>query len=386
MELTSIPEKSSSNKVFVCDDTAPEFTIKENKIEQNGGFYYIGKNERIVEHLTKTFTTGSTFDSLASAKSALMHCFSHDDFNIPAVIFFDSAQEIIPIKGFRQFLANNLLSSPIPFILNGSGLSEQKLNYYRKNKLSDDIVWLDDFDEKNITAKVLFLKKVKSRSNQLKDNSRTNYSTVVQDILKRIFDIIMSAIIMILLTPVFLLIALAVKAESGDPVFYISKRAGKGYKIFNFYKFRTMFTGADEKIGDLAHLNLYNTDLEKKGPVFIKINNDPRVTRVGSFLRKTSLDELPQLVNVLRGDMSFVGNRPLPLYEAETMTTNEWASRFMAPAGITGLWQIKKRGREDMSAEERIELDIAYASNSNFAYDLWIMAKTPSALFQKINS
>jgi lipopolysaccharide/colanic/teichoic acid biosynthesis glycosyltransferase len=98
------------------------------------------------------------------------------------------------------------------------------------------------------------------------------------------------------------------------------------------------------------------------------------------------LDELPQLLNVLVGDMSVVGNRPLPLYEAETLTTDEWAKRFMAPAGITGLWQIKKRGKEDMSAEERINLDINYADNYNFVYDLWIMAQTPSALIQKTNT
>ena len=118
----------------------------------------------------------------------------------------------------------------------------------------------------------------------------------------------------------------------------------------------------------------------------MKLQNDPRVTRVGKFLRKTSLDELPQLINVLLGDMSLVGNRPLPLYEAATLTTDEWAKRFLAPAGITGLWQIKKRGNKDMSVEERINLDIYYANKYNFAYDLWIMANTPTALIQKTNA
>ena len=145
-----------------------------------------------------------------------------------------------------------------------------------------------------------------------------------------------------------------------------------------------MEVDADKKVEQLSHLNQYNAT-ENQGPVFFKVTNDPRITKVGAFLRNSSLDELPQLINVLRGDMSLVGNRPLPLYEAETLTTDEWAKRFMAPAGITGLWQIKKRGQDDMSVEERIALDITYANKNSFTYDLWIMANTPSALIQKSN-
>jgi lipopolysaccharide/colanic/teichoic acid biosynthesis glycosyltransferase len=175
-----------------------------------------------------------------------------------------------------------------------------------------------------------------------------------------------------------------VKLESRGPIFYIAKRAGRGYRIFNFYKFRTMEVGADKKIEQMSHLNQYNANASS-GPVFFKVTNDPRITKVGAFLRNSSLDELPQLINVLLGDMSLVGNRPLPLYEAATLTTDVWAERFMAPAGITGLWQIKKRGQEDMSVEERIGLDIDYANRNNFMYDLWIMANTPTALLQKSN-
>lgn len=137
------------------------------------------------------------------------------------------------------------------------------------------------------------------------------------------------------------------------------------------------------KLHKLQHLNQYNGN--GSGPVFYKVSNDPRVTRLGSFLRNSSLDELPQLFNVLKGDMSLVGNRPLPLYEAATLTTDDWAERFLAPAGITGLWQISKRGKKDMSVEERISLDINYAHRHNFAYDMWLMVNTPFALVQKDN-
>jgi lipopolysaccharide/colanic/teichoic acid biosynthesis glycosyltransferase len=118
---------------------------------------------------------------------------------------------------------------------------------------------------------------------------------------------------------------------------------------------------------------------------FIKFNNDPRVTRVGKFIRNKSIDELPQLFNVLKGDMSIVGNRPLPLYEAEKITTDKYSQRFFAPAGITGLWQVNKRGKGKMSEEERIELDNDYARNFSFFRDIKIILKTIPALLQKEN-
>jgi lipopolysaccharide/colanic/teichoic acid biosynthesis glycosyltransferase len=123
----------------------------------------------------------------------------------------------------------------------------------------------------------------------------------------------------------------------------------------------------------------------KAGAAFIKIANDPRITRLGMFLRNTSIDELPQLYNVLRGDMSIVGNRPLPIYEAEKITTDEYAARFIAPAGITGLWQVSKRGKGNMSESERKALDIEYAQKFSFRKDLYILLKTVPAMFQKEN-
>jgi lipopolysaccharide/colanic/teichoic acid biosynthesis glycosyltransferase len=253
--------------------------------------------------------------------------------------------------------------------------------------LADDIMLIEETKHDSIIGKVRFLNKVKSKGIELKTNLKEEKekwisTDNIDGILKRSFDILVSITALLFLSPLFLLISLIIRIESRGPIFYISKRAGRGYNIFDFYKFRTMFCGADRRIDELSHLNQY-ADSDIKKPFFFKISNDPRVTRIGAFLRKTSLDELPQLLNVLLGDMSLVGNRPLPLYEAATLTTDECAQRFLAPAGMTGLWQIKKRGRQDMTVEERISLDIDYAKKYNFMYDLWIMANTPSAIIQK---
>lgn len=244
---------------------------------------------------------------------------------------------------------------------------------------------------------------------------------------KRLFDIVFSASALICLIPIFLIVALAIRLESKGKVFYYSLRVGTGYQVFRFYKFRSMYTGADSKLRELKHLNQYagaaeahtpeagktisyNSDMMKQenllftddkafteeeyreyrrakdGAAFIKIKDDPRVTKVGKFIRNTSIDELPQLWNVLKGDMSIVGNRPLPLYEAEKITTDRFALRFIAPAGITGLWQVMKRGHKgEMSEEERMELDNDYARDYSFGRDIKLILQTIPALFQQEN-
>jgi len=200
---------------------------------------------------------------------------------------------------------------------------------------------------------------------------------------KRAFDIATSLTALLILSPIMILVALIVKLESKGPIFYISSRAGSGYKVFNFLKFRTMRVGADAELASLKHLNQYGG--EENGSVFFKIKNDPRITRFGNFLRNTSLDELPQLINVLKGDMSVVGNRPLPLYEAQQLTKDQSAMRFMTAAGITGLWQVTKRGKKDLSDDERIELDVQYAKNNSFKKDMVLIAKTFPALTQEVS-
>ncbi len=199
--------------------------------------------------------------------------------------------------------------------------------------------------------------------------------------MKRAFDICGSLFILTMTLPIWLPVMIAIYLEDGGSVIYKSKRAGRGYQVFNFLKFRSMYRNADQKLKEFEHLNQY--DKKEGQAIFQKITNDPRVTRVGKFIRKYSIDELPQLFNILWGDMSLVGNRPLPLYEAEQLTKDDWAFRFLAPAGLTGLWQVTKRGRSDMSVEERIALDIQYAKNYSIWTDIDILFKTFTAFIQK---
>jgi lipopolysaccharide/colanic/teichoic acid biosynthesis glycosyltransferase len=195
-------------------------------------------------------------------------------------------------------------------------------------------------------------------------------------------DIAVSGAALVVLSPLFLIVAALVAVESKGPVVFKSKRVGTGYKVFDFYKFRSMRSGASAELKDLGKLNQYKAEDASKS-VFVKLKNDPRITRIGQFIRTYSIDELPQLFNVLKGDMSLVGNRPLPLYEAEMLTSNEWTMRFLGPAGLTGLWQVSRRGKADMSERERKRLDNFYAQNHSFWLDLKILLKTLPATVQK---
>ncbi|MEX6687495.1 sugar transferase [Danxiaibacter flavus] len=279
------------------------------------------------------------------------------------------------------------LHTAVPVILYTQEVSEAIIAEIKKYRVIDDAISsLDDVDD--LEFKINFLSRYKKlvSSKIVIPNHAKHLNRSVSHFLRRTLDILVSSALLLMLLPLFIVVALAIKIESRGPIFYISKRAGRRYKIFKFYKFRTMVVNADKKLQDLSHLNQYNgKEKDDKTPKFLKIKDDPRVTKIGSFLRNTSIDELPQLLNVLLGHMSLVGNRPLPLYEAATLTNDHWANRFDAPAGITGLWQIMKRGEEEMSIEERIELDIAYAKNNSLFVDLWIMVKTPFAMLQKSN-
>jgi lipopolysaccharide/colanic/teichoic acid biosynthesis glycosyltransferase len=196
------------------------------------------------------------------------------------------------------------------------------------------------------------------------------------------WDALAAAFLLVALSPLLLLISLLIILDSPGPVFFSQLRVGQnkrrqwGYsspyhgEVFDLYKFRTMVMGAERKQSQLAG-----------GELFFKPKSDPRVTRLGRFLRKTSLDELPQLVNVIRGDIRLVGNRPLPLYEAERLDQAWQWKRFDAPAGITGLWQIS--GRSDLDEVERLVLDSYYATHRTFWGDIGILLRTLPALLSR---
>ena len=270
-----------------------------------------------------------------------------------------------------------------------AGIKEDKAWRKKALKLKVNDYYTYPFPLEDFFERLNFLIKFKLIKPRLLELSKQMDVEYQVPMVKRAFDVVASGIGLLVLSPLLLVTAICVKLESPGPVIYKSKRVGAGYKIFDFYKFRSMRSDADKMLDTISDLNQYSGDVQssdtKAKSAFVKFKNDPRVTKVGKFLRKTSIDELPQLVNVLIGDMSLVGNRPLPLYEAEQLTTNEWSTRFLGPAGLTGLWQISKRGQKDMSDQERKELDNFYAANYSILLDLKIILKTIPALIQKEN-
>ena len=249
--------------------------------------------------------------------------------------------------------------------------------------------------------------------------------------IKRLLDLILSLAACVVLAIPMGIIALWIKKDSPGPVFFGQTRVGKNGRKFTFYKFRSMYMDADKRLAEYKKLNQYMESIDEeavassstsvnsqnatsffkenkqniilysdndatpendylkikrheRSNAFIKLENDPRITKIGHIIRKYSIDELPQLFNILNGDMSIVGNRPLPIYEAELLTSDEYIQRFMAPAGLTGLWQVEKRGNSgSMSAKERKQLDIKYAHTFSFWLDIKIIFKTFTAFVQK---
>jgi exopolysaccharide biosynthesis polyprenyl glycosylphosphotransferase len=194
-----------------------------------------------------------------------------------------------------------------------------------------------------------------------------------QVVTKRTLDVLVSTVALALLAPLLMVIATAVKLSSPGPIFFGQDRVGYRKRHFRMLKFRTMVKDAEKLLPGLL------AESDSEGP-FFKMKADPRITAVGSILRRTSLDELPQLINVLKGDMSLVGPRPVPLVEADRFDRSTQRKRFSVKPGITGLWQIS--GRSSLSADERITLDLEYIRRWSLVLDLWVVGRTPLAVIR----
>jgi lipopolysaccharide/colanic/teichoic acid biosynthesis glycosyltransferase len=397
------------------------------------GVVYLGNNPKTQERLK--YIPGQLVRMTNAYKDAAQVCTPHVS-NEHFIVFFERnvrSEDVTAITYLRKKCRN------VYIILLTDDMTEEERGVYMKCGVNDTIN-----KDASVTALNKKIQFISDRENILFDDEAPKYKILKFKIpvWKRLFDIFFSGLAIIILSPIFILTAIAIKLESKGPVLFKSKRVGTNYTIFDFLKFRSMYTDAEERLKELSKTNNQYAEKEEEDEhktitaplgeeaeqdmldmgmesemmisdeeimligddfvvaesdfnkqkeedinnAFVKIENDPRITKVGRFIRKYSIDELPQLFNILKGDMSIVGNRPLPLYEAEKLTADTSIDRFMAPAGLTGLWQVEERGKGgNMSAEERKQLDITYGQTYNFMLDMKIIFRTLFAFVQKDN-
>lgn len=211
----------------------------------------------------------------------------------------------------------------------------------------------------------------------LKKDERKTFNEMTYSFLKRTVDVTASAAALLVLSPIFLVTTLAIRKDSDGPAMFTQQRIGKDGKLFDIYKFRTMVPDADKKLFELLERD---EEAREEYRINKKLKNDPRITKVGNFLRKTSIDELPQLINVLKGDMSLVGPRPYLPREMDDME-GYYDTIIESKPGITGLWQVS--GRSNTTFEERMEFDLEYNDNKSFMYDMGLLFKTVGAVINK---
>ena len=384
-------------------------------------YIYIGSNRVTIDHLSKI--TGGMFMAVSSCNKAAKVIDGIRERYNTSILY----EESTPQKDSQNITFLHKRFPRVYIILITEGLQKEHRKLYLQVGVNNTLSPMASEESLQQMTKFLQLRK-EHKLQEFSQSHRKIFNTFHLPMWKRIFDILFAVAVLIALSPIFIVTAIAIRMESKGKVIYKSQRVGSNYQIFNFLKFRSMYTNADKRLKELNALNQYKMEEEltdeqpdirfddltgtseeeatllisddfviseedflkkkaqEKQNTFVKIENDPRVTRVGRFIRKYSIDELPQLFNVLKGDMSIVGNRPLPLYEAELLTSDAYIERFMAPAGLTGLWQVEKRGGAGkMSAEERKQLDIKYAKEFSFWLDMKILCKTLTAFVQKEN-
>ena len=397
------------------------------------GVVYLGNNQQTQERLK--YIPGQLVRMTTAYKEAAQICTPHVS-NEHFLVFYERNvrnEDITAITYLRKKCRN------VYIVLMTDTMTEEDRNIYLKCGINDTIHLEASVTELNKKIQFISDREGILFSNEAPWRGILKFKIPVW---KRLFDIIVASLAIILLSPVFILTAIAIRMESKGPILFKSKRVGTNYAIFDFLKFRSMYVDAEHQLkelskernqykeqeteepkstitaplGDQAEMAMMNMGMESDMMIgdeeimlvgddfvvaesdfnkqkedeinnaFVKIEDDPRVTKVGKFIRKFSIDELPQLFNILKGDMSIVGNRPLPLYEAEKLTADSSIDRFMAPAGLTGLWQVEERGRGGaMSAEERKQLDITYGQTYSFLLDMKIILRTFTAFKQKGN-
>ena len=396
------------------------------------GVVYLGSNPKTQERLK--YIPGQLVRMTSIYKDAAQICTPHVA-NEHFIVFFERnvrSEDITAITYLKK------KSRSVYIILMTDPMTDEERDVYMKCGINDTIGRGATVTELN--KKIQF---ISDREGILFDDERPKYHMLKFKIpvWKRLFDIVFSIFAIIITSPIFIITAIAIRLESKGPIVFKSKRVGTNYTIFDFLKFRSMYVDAEQRLqelskdhnqytaheqeehktivaplGDQAEQAMFDMGMESEMMIsdeeimlvgddfvvaesdfskqkeeeinnaFVKIENDPRVTKVGRFIRKYSIDELPQLFNILKGDMSVVGNRPLPLYEAEKLTADKSIDRFMAPAGLTGLWQVEERGKGGaMSAEERKQLDITYGQTYNFMLDMKIILRTFFVFKQKEN-
>ena len=379
---------------------------------------YIGRYEKTIKRFSK-LPKGEFYNVATCDKAIKIIDKIREKFDI--IILYEQTNTQTDIKDIESLRKKY---PGIYMVLVLDSLTQQESLQYLKAGINNTIPFESPQDA--IDSLISFQKRRKQQKIKDLQKRGENIQTFRLPLWKRCFDILFSGTALLGLSPLLIITAIAIRLESKGAIIYKSKRVGSNYQIFDFLKFRSMYTNADKHLKDFNSLNQYQIEEETTEDIiwgempelsenedgivlisddfviseeayinkrsheqenaFVKLENDPRITRVGRFIRKYSIDELPQLINILKGDMSIVGNRPLPLYEAELLTSDEYIDRFMAPAGLTGLWQVEKRGDSGkMSADERKQLDIKYAKTFSFWIDMRIILKTVTAFIQKEN-
>jgi len=285
----------------------------------------------------------------------------------------------------------------VPFLLIDDKKATDLVDKALQKKI--DAIYIKPVTLETLVSSILTLRSDKTPTDKLFDKKAIPSTSYKIPVLKRMIDLVTASLILLIISPFLLIFAIAIRIESRGKIYFVSKRLGSGYKLFDFYQLRTMYSSSGRRLKEISHLN-HNVQHEPSNPTqVLKEKNktpnmnfeaDPRISKVGRVLRKLHFDELPQLVNVLKGDLSIVGNRPLKIYDAELLTSEDLINRMQGPAGVTGLWKLKSRRRlKRMLSEERRALDNKYYKIARRKFsvwsDLWIIARTIPVMLRRGN-